>query len=408
MQRISKSTVSKIDMSKETESRDISDAEIRGFGIRIRPGSSPTFYFRYQSPKFKKIRRISIGSTSHIELETARDIAREYRGHVARGIDPADEKERPSKFLTVADLYDRYWKEHVLVRNKPETQHDVDYLWNKYILPKWSQLSVSAITRGDTISLLASIKSKTVSNRVRSYISKAFNLAEAWELRPNGTNPCRHIPKFRELARDRSVMPEELRRIWHAIERFWIKEHPVAVLSKLMLLTGARRGELQRAKLSDIDWERKVLILPDSKTGKAEIELTDAAIDVIKSAIRHGKSNFIVPGYTPGKPLKSPQGGWVRIRKSAGSPDLRLHDLRHIFGTYAHHAGANQRQIMDLLRHTTFQMSERYVQGFKTARRQGAEKTVNAILGFIGDEDSTVERTKNVASNEAPVVPLNS
>ena len=87
MQRITKSIIAKIDPTKETRERDIVDAEIRGFGIRIRPNTDPTFYFRYSSPKTKKIRRLSIGSVSGIELDTAREIAREYRGHIAKGMD---------------------------------------------------------------------------------------------------------------------------------------------------------------------------------------------------------------------------------------------------------------------------------------------------------------------------------
>lgn len=390
MQRITKSLLLKIDPSKETRDRDISDAELRGFGVRVRPKTDPTFYFRYQSPRTNKIRMLSLGSVRAIELERAREIAREYRGHLVAGTDPADAK-RSVVGTTFRELYEKYLREYAGKRNKPRTIADVKYLIERFVLPTWGTIPVSALKRGDAFSLIGDIESRTLANRTRSYLSKLFNLAELWELRPDGSNPIRHVPKYPENRRERALLPQELRRLWEALEAHDEKDHPTVVLAKLILLTGARRGELEKARLEDVDWALGILKLPDSKTGKGELELTDPAISVIKTARRASGCPYVIPGYSGRGPIKSPWGAFRRILGTAGISDLRLHDLRHAFGTYAHHAGATQRQIMDLLRHTTYTTSERYVHGFKAARKEASEKTVRSMLRIISGGASKPE-----------------
>lgn len=402
MQRITKTLILKIDPSIETRDRDISDTEIRGFGIRIRPNVDPAFYFRYQSPKTKKIRLLSIGSVKDIELETAREIAREYRGYLAKGTDPQDARRASPKNTTILDLYNRYFNEYVMVKNKPSTQHDVDYLWKRHILPIWKDYAVGSITRADVIKLLDSIKSKTSSNRVRSYLSKAFNMAEVWEMRPDGSNPVRLTIKNKEQSRERLVLPEELQRLWKALDAHEISDHPTVVLVRLILLTGARQGELRMALLEHIDWNRKVLVLPDSKTGKGEIELPDEAIDIIRNAKRTKGCKYVVPAYVKGFMLRSPYTAWDKIRAAAGLPDLRLHDLRHVYGTYAHYAGATQKTLAQLLRHTSFSTTERYIQGFNTERRRAAELTAKTLLGFRDNADLDVRQWVTVPSEITP------
>lgn len=395
MQRISKSTISKISPQDEAKERDIIDAEVRGFGIRVRPKNDPTFYFRYQSPKTGKIRRISIGSCYDVSVDDARKHAQTYRNEILKGFDPSDTRKSQSKKATVNDLLDRFIEEWVSVKNKPEAVKRTRYLWDRFVTPTWGGYPVSLVTRGDAMKLLNGIKSKVLANRTRAALSKAFNLAEIWEIRQDGSNPFRLIEKNKEEARNRAVTPEEIQRLLLALDSHDDSHHHTVILIRLILLTGARGGEIKNALLSDVDWDQKILNIRDSKTGKGTIELTDEALDVIRSAKRSASCKYIVPSYFKGKPLKWPYGSWRAILKTAGLKDLRMHDLRHVFGTYAHIAGANQKQVAELLRHTSLATTERYIQGFKINRRKAAKDTVRTILGFKHDATMDVRETKH-------------
>ncbi len=113
-----------------------------------------------------------------------------------------------------------------------------------------------------------------------------MNKCEAWEWREQGTNPCRFVKKFGEQSRERYLSSAELARLGKAL-RDLVDEGAiwpdVANLIRLLLLTGARRNEIATCEWDWIDWERRVIFLPDSKTGAKPLFLGDRAIKILDS-----------------------------------------------------------------------------------------------------------------------------
>ena len=116
-------------------------------------------------------------------------------------------------------------------------------------------------------------------------LSRLFTLAEVWGLRPDGSNPCRHVKRFREEKRERFLSDEEYRRLGSALKESEEQglEPPLVVAAvRLLMLTGCRKSEILRLRWEHVDPEAGELRLPDSKTGAKIVHLGDPAIAVLR------------------------------------------------------------------------------------------------------------------------------
>jgi hypothetical protein len=195
-------------------------------------------------------------------------------------------------------------------------------------------------------------------------ISKMFNLAELWGLRNDGTNPRRHIEKFKENKRERYLSAEETRRLGETLlmaeEASLCSPYAVAAF-RLLVLTGARLGEIQFCKWEYVHLDRGIIRLPDSKTGPKLIHLGRSAIDLLRGLPRKdGNPYLICSDHRPDEPINDLQTTWQKIRKWAGIEDVRIHDLRHTFASNAVAMGMSLPMIGRLLGHTQTQTTARY------------------------------------------------
>ena len=104
----------------------------------------------------------------------------------------------------------------------------------------------------------------------------------------------------------------------------------VIAMVRLLLLTGARLGEILRLRWEQIDWEHGMVRLSDSKTGARTLYLPPPAQEVLRQLERIEGNPWCLPGKIHGQPLVNPQKPWRRIRRQAGLDDVRLHDLRYV------------------------------------------------------------------------------
>ena len=167
---------------------------------------------------------------------------------------------------------------------------------------------------------------------------------------------------YRERARERFLTEEEIGRAAEGIaaaeQAGKIGPHAAAAL-RLALFTGARRGELMAAEWSHVDWDRKFIRLPDSKTNEPRtIYLSEAAMQVLKTVPRTGK--FIIAGACDGEPYKNLSRAWMIAREFAGLEDVRLHDLRHSYASLAAGRGVSLQMIGKLLGHRVPATTQRY------------------------------------------------
>jgi len=287
---------------------------------------------------------------------------------------------------TVRELAERFITEHVAKR-KITTQRTYRGYIEKAVLPAIGGRAVIDVTRADIAKLHHRLRGTPAhANRVVLMLSKMFNIAERWGLRPDGSNPCRLVEKYREVVRQRYLSADEFRRLGEALVA--AERGPVPVKSapkpvplsptalaaiKLLIFTGARRGEILSLKWEHVDVERGELRLPDSKTGFKVIHLNAPALAVLASLPHVEENLFVLPGLRVGQHLVNVTKVWHAVRALADVKDVRLHDLRHSHASVGAGAGLSLPIIGALLGHTQAQTTQRYAHLAADPLKQAAE-----------------------------------
>lgn len=370
------------------------DDELAGFGVRVMRSALKSYIVQYRSGG--RTRRLAFSRVGTMTPDEARGHARELLVAVARGGDPVAEIVEERRTPTVTALCDRVLKEHVELRCKPTTARDYRSAVRRLIIPRLGAFKISDVKRSDVAKLHHELRETPYqANRVVATLSKIFNLAEEWGLRPDGSNPCRHVRKYREAKRERYLTFDELKALGDVLaeaERTQSEPQPVINAFRLLILTGARMGEIQKLR-----WEYvrgNVLALPDSKTGAKRIVLGKEAREVLAAIEKVPGNPYVIIGQIAGQHWNDLERPWRRIRAKAGLPDLRIHDLRHSFASFAASAGESLMVIGKLLGHTQPQTTARYAHLAPDPVSDTADR-VTALIGAA----LVPEQPKRLAAN---------
>lgn len=373
------------------------DSEIKGFGVRVMPSGSKTYQIQYR--KGGRTRRGSLGRHGNITAEIARAKAKELMGEVSKGENPVEEIAQHRRAPNMAALCERFFEAHVLERCKPSTQGEYRRAIDLFIGPAIGSFKVVDVERKDIADLHHKFRDKPYqANRTLGVLSKMFNLAEVWGLRPDGSNPCRHVPKYREKKRERFLRQQELQRLGEVlaeVERDGSETPFIVAAFRLLILTGCRLSEIQTlqwAFLTDAGME-----LPDTKTGARRIPLPHAARAVLDSLPSTPGNPYVIEGKLPGQYASDLQHPWRRIRAKAGLPDVRIHDLRHTYASNAVSSGMPIQMVGRLLGHTQLQTTMRYAHLADDPVRRAAEENAARLNAALGIAPNGVARLRVVS-----------
>jgi integrase len=362
------------------------DESIPGFGVRVMPSGRKSFVVQYRAGR--RPRRMSLGPSTVLTCDQARTRAITIIAAVKNGEDPAADRAAKRNAATVSDLAERFDKEHIAVRLKASTAKEYRGNLRRFILPALGRLAVPEITRADVAKFHHDLRHIPYqANRCLEVVSKMFVLAEMWGLRPDGSNPRKHIRKYPEEKRERFLSAAELRRIGEVLremESERVELSSAILAARLLILSGCRLGEIMTLKWDYIDFDERALRLPDSKTGKKIVHLGAPAVEYLREAQRIDSNPWVITGTLTGKPLSDLQPFWQRVRARAGVKDVRIHDLRHTFASTAVASGQGLPMIGKLLGHTQVQTTARYAHLAADPIRSAADAVATSLREALG------------------------
>ena len=368
------------------------DTDLKGFGLKITPAGNRVYILQYRrGGRGAPTKRVTIGRHGALTPEQARKQAARLAHAIAAGGDPAAARAAEKSAPTIADLAARYLTEHVATKTKPRSAAEYQRLLRKIILPALGHRRVRDVARSDVSSLHHRFRATPYdANGAVRVLSKMFNLAEKWGERPDGTNPCRHVEKYRERKRERFLSEIELARLGDALAAYDGSPYVVAAI-KLLVFTGARLSEVLGLRWAWINLERGEARLPDSKTGAKTLHLPPPALTVLAELPRIEGNPHVIVGGVPGAARYNLETPWQVIRKTAGLDDVRLHDLRHAFASVAVASGLGLPIIGKMLGHTQATTTQRYAHlasdPVKAAAAAVAGKIAGAMNSTVGTAD---------------------
>lgn len=407
------------------------DADLKGFGLRVepKPSGTKTFIVRYRVGGGRRgtLRQFKIGRYGKLTPDEARDEAVNILAQVELGQDPQAQRVSARETLTVAELCDLYLAEGVATKKASTLQFDVIHI-NGFIRRRLGNRKITEVTTGDVDRLLNDIANGklaapplTAAERAQKSEArkgrgpplppgrevkggktaatksvKLFRAIYSFALTRKicAENPTTGVKTFDDLRRDRFMSPKEMGALGDVLAsseaalagKTWrLGTHALHIaIIRLLLLTGARKNEIARLRWSEVDQERGLLLLEDSKTGRKAIRLGAAAQEALGEIPR---TNFpwVFPDPRDGdRPVRGIDAAWVRLRKEAGLEDVRIHDLRHSFASVAVAGGAGLYLIGKLLGHAHVATTSRYAHLADDPLQDAADKTSRSISAAMG------------------------
>ncbi len=343
------------------------DSTLPGFGLRVTSSGVKTLIIQYRT-RYGKSRRVTLGRYGTLTLDEGRQEARRQLSRAARGRDPRQERLDGRAELTVAELADRYMTDHCEGRSKASTMAAHRWLLEKFVLPALGRLALREVKPADINRLHQELKSTPYNaNRAVGLVRAMYGKAEkTWGLIARGQNPASGIERFREKKRSRFLTLEELRQLMQTLdemERDGEVSPAAAATYRLLVLTGARLNEIRTLRWTDIKWPERMIVLDEHKAdekGPKAIPLNRPALRILESLSRSPDNPYVLSGVTPGQPLVNLQKPWRRVRGRAGLDNLRIHDLRHSFASFAIARGASLPVVGGLLGHRSLQATATY------------------------------------------------
>ena len=364
------------------------DSELPGFGLCVQKSGYKSYFLDYVTESGVR-RRAKIAIAGEISPDEARRKASSYRLKISSGYDPLEkivvipEKINPNFKQVAAE----YIEKHAVPFKKESSCANDKMMLDVHILPVFGYQLVKDITRKEVRDFHYSMQEKKyTANRCIQLMSKMMNLCEDWDYRPAGSNPCKGLKKFKEDSKERFLSEYELLRLERALQSFLEKDRDsyFVPLIRLLLLTGARFREVLTCKWSYINFERQVMELPDSKTGKKEIILCNVCVDIIRSLKKvPGNPYLIVSSKNPETHLVNPRKAWDRLLQKANLPGLRIHDLRHTNASIALMANIPLEVIGKRLGHKSLQTTMKYAHLADSSVRQATDVVSNAICKLM-------------------------
>ena len=367
------------------------DTEVRGFGCRIQPSGKKVYVFFYRMPKTQKLQYLTIGIHGSVTPDVAREIVKGWAADVARGINPKEGRntkskdvpahvnEETKKIITFEEFFEIFTEKHRSIESKKLNIKTEQWSINKWILPFFGKKKLNEISKKDVLAFKDIMKKVPGAyNRCFNIVRAAFNKAEEWEFIQKTINPCHKIAKYPEKKMERFLTKEELQKLEAILNsedtlKTYNKGYGFSIYAinalKLIIYSGCRKNEVLALKWENVYLEENYFHLKDSKGGERMVPLNRISIDILSTTPKLVGIPYVFPSITtknsfaPTKCHLSPSGLnrlWNTVRNAIDCNDVRIHDLRHSFASFAIKKGIDIFRVSKLLGHKDVKTTMRY------------------------------------------------
>jgi integrase len=343
---------------------ELRDGAVPGLALRVRSTGAAAWVLRYEIAG--RPRRMTLGRFPAKSLAAVRKEALGLREQIEAGADPGQERQRAQAdtVAAVADLWvKRYVYEH---RKRPE---DVDGAVRKHIVEPLGHVPIGSLTRKQIVQAADPLVLKGNHRTAQLMLSLTRQmLAWAVERGLRDDNPAAGISKralgIRTETRDRALTLDEIAVWWPALDVHapgW-----VAAACRVLLLTGARQGELRAARWEHVQLEGKApqWHMPETKNGTAHtVPLSPLAVQQFKALKKlAGESEWVLPGVDPDGPITDrsltraitrTRHAWDESIEEEGKrfAHWSAHDLRRTCATICAASGTPPHVVQAILNH---------------------------------------------------------
>lgn len=425
MPRISRTLIAGLADMHVTVEYFVWDDEVKGFGIRVKPSGAKSFIVKYRLGRSTK--RFTIGKVgSPYTAEQARKVAADLLREAKEGRDPAQAKAKAREALSVSQLIDAYLEEGPADKpNKKAVSWANDRMvLCRHVKPLVGKKMARDLASADLARLQADVaagktnatekgKARGVARvrggrRVAAVCLVSIGAMYEWAAKTGRAahNPAKGVERYKSEKRERFLSESEVALLADALtalEGDGKVGMALADCIRMLMLTGCRKSEISTLEWSWVDMERGCLRLPTSKTGAKTVPLAAAALAVLARRSRKEGVKFVFPGARGSTHATGLQRAWELTRAratsdsakaaiEAGTPgqgnsllNVRLHDLRHSFASFAVADGASLYMIGKVLGHKQSRTTEIYAHLADDPIRQLTERTASKIAAAMGE-----------------------
>jgi integrase len=351
--KLTAAAVARLKIAPGERQQDIKDDGTPGLYLRLFASGKRSFVYRFKLAG--KVRVLTLGDAGSVGLAEARRLAHEAAAKVRAGTDPAAAEQQAKaerrRMPTVAEFAVEYIERHAKPHKR--TWAEDQRLLNREVLPVIGALKLDAVHRRDIVALLDGLRDRGVpvlANRVLAVVRKMF--AFAVERSVTEQSPVTHIRQARETPRERVLTDAEIVTLWQA-DRGRMNPATLRAL-RLLLLTGARSGEVVGIARAEIDLAARRWLLPAARSKNRlahTVPLTDPALELVTAQLAESWSDTWLFPAARGSGAMTTFGLQQAMRRLFGPEHPNVHDIRRTVGTRLSALGFNRLIIDKVLNH---------------------------------------------------------
>lgn len=406
---------------------DLWDGKLAGFGLRVEASGTKSFIIRYRPDgggRSAPRRFLTVGRFGALTVEEARQQAKKLLGAAAKGEDPAGDRRTKRRELTVSALVDLYEAEGCFVQRglrqgqpmKARTKAYTVARLRHHVVPLLGHKRVSEVGAGEVERFVRDVATgrtahdekvgprkriivrggEGAARKVVRDLSAVYSFAKRRGIVV--TNPC-DVAAVRKSdnRRDRYLTLEEVSRLGRAFDALAARgaNAKAVTIARLWALTGCRRDEIAGLRWSEIDFERGLLVLAASKTGKSVRPLGAAAVAILKATAQEPRSDFVFPAEVGDGHYQGTKRLWPKVVAEAGLPGVTPHTLRHTLGSTAVSTGEALALTGAILGHANVRSTAIYAHVQSDPSRRAASRVTKVIAAALAGKAAAARPSRS-------------